>query len=83
MKTVYVVLLTACILATCSFDSCGIPSQPGTVAGGFPVTTYSVTEDTAGNILSNGVVPGTGVTGNWVADLLRRSGFSEVLFGRD
>jgi YVTN family beta-propeller protein len=54
-------------LATCCFDSCGVPAQPGTPAGGFPVTTYSVTEDTAGDILSTGVVSGTAVSGNWVS----------------
>jgi YVTN family beta-propeller protein len=67
MKIVYAVLLALCVFFTCSFDSCLTPATPGTPAGGFPVTTYSVTEDEDGNILSTGVVPYTEVSGNWVS----------------
>lgn len=67
MKIVSIVSLALCLFFTCSFDNCGIAATPGTPAGGFPVTTYSVTEDQDGNILSTGVVPYTEVSGNWVS----------------
>ncbi len=67
MKIVSAALLALCVFLTCNFDACGAPAQPGTPAGGFPVTTYSVTEDLDGNILSTGVVPYTEVSGNWVS----------------
>jgi len=67
MKIVPIALLGLCVFLTCNFDGCGVPAQPGTPAGGFPVTTYSVTEDSNGNIVSTGVVPFTEVSGNWVS----------------
>ncbi len=67
MQVAAVALLALCVLLTCNFDACGVPAQPGSPAGGFPVTTYSVTEDQDGNILSTGVVPYTEVSGNWVS----------------
>jgi hypothetical protein len=66
-RMVPLALLTLCVLITCDFDSCNEPAQPGTAAGGFPVTTYSVTEDEDGNIIATGVVPYTEVSGNWVS----------------
>ncbi len=78
MKIVSFALLALCVFLTCNFDACGVPAQPGTPAGGFPVTTYSVTEDEDGNILSTGVVPYTGVSGNWVTG---GTGGSEKSFG--
>src|SRR6266849_2815727 len=67
MKIPSLALLGLCILLTCNFDSCFPPPQPGTPAGGFPVTTYSVTVDLEGNVLSSGTVPYTPVSGNWVS----------------
>lgn len=41
--------------------------QPGTPAGGFPVSTNIVTVDSDGNIESTGGLPYTEVSGNWVS----------------
>jgi hypothetical protein len=68
-KTVYAILLGLCVLATCCFDACWPVPQPGTPAGGFPVTTQEAFVDSAGNpITSSLAVPGMAVTGVWLSD---------------
>jgi len=67
MKIVSIALLALCLFFTCNFDACSVPAQPGTPAGGFPVTTPSVTLDSSGNVLSTGAIPYTEVSGNWVS----------------
>ncbi len=68
IKSIYLALLAVCIFVTCSFNSCTVEPQAPGVAGGFPVTTYSVTQDSDGNVIATGVMPGTQVSGNWVSD---------------
>ena len=65
-KVAYAALLTLCVFFTCG-DSCWPVPQPGTPAGGFPVSTPSVTETTDGIIISTGGIPYTEVSGNWVS----------------
>ena len=74
MKIVFAFLLALCIYVVCGFDGCSVPPQPGTPAGGFPVTAANVLEDSAGNTISSGPAPGVAVSGNWLADNTNAAG---------
>jgi hypothetical protein len=68
MKIVYAVLLALCVFVTCSFDSCIVPPQAGTISGGFPVTTQSQLQDSSGNIIATSPTPGIAVSGTYLSD---------------
>ena len=69
VKMVWAALLALCVFLACGFDGCTVAPQPGTPAGGFPVTTRSVLVDSSGNPITTGQpVPGMPVTGIWLSD---------------
>jgi len=63
-KIVYTLLLGLTVFATCG-DACW-PVPTG--SGGFPVTTVTYLEDSAGNLLASSPAPGEAVSGTWLSD---------------
>jgi len=72
-KMVWSALLVLCVFVTCG-DACWPVPQPGTPAGGFPVTTNAQVFDSAGNLLASGPVPNIYVTGGWLSDEYNEEG---------
>lgn len=64
----YTTLLAFCVFVTCNFDGCSTPPQPGTAAGGFPVTTNTDLVDSSGIVIASSPTPGIAVSGVWLSD---------------
>lgn len=66
--------LVLCVLVTCG-DGCLVAPNPGTGAGGFPVTSQAEGVDSAGNVVAGPYPePGQYVTGQWSEDELGAAG---------
>lgn len=68
MRAVNAVLLALCVLVCAAPNNCGVAPQPGTPAGGFPVTTQTWLQDSVGNTIAESPTPGIAVSGVWLSD---------------